>query len=51
MAHCAGMTERLCPWMQVAKQQGEYMAELLKHGKFDVDRGLLDMSDKQTPFK
>lgn len=36
---------------QVAKQQGEYMAEVLKRGKFDQEQGLLEVADRQEPFK
>ncbi|KAF6266031.1 hypothetical protein COO60DRAFT_1633095 [Scenedesmus sp. NREL 46B-D3] len=36
---------------QVAKQQGEYLAEVLRHGSFDQQAGVLQPSHKQAPFK
>eukprot|EP00882_Tetradesmus_deserticola_P003879 GHRQ01004103.1.p1 GENE.GHRQ01004103.1~~GHRQ01004103.1.p1 ORF type:complete len:615 (+),score=301.43 GHRQ01004103.1:630-2474(+) len=36
---------------QVAKQQGEYLAEVLRHGSFDEESGVLRPSRKQAPFK
>jgi hypothetical protein len=37
--------------LQVAKQQGEYLAEVLKRGSFDQQAGVLQPSEKQEPFK
>jgi NADH dehydrogenase FAD-containing subunit len=36
---------------QVAKQQGEYLAEVLRRGSFDQQAGVLQPSEKQEPFK
>uniref|UniRef100_A0A383VLR6 NADH:ubiquinone reductase (non-electrogenic) n=1 Tax=Tetradesmus obliquus TaxID=3088 RepID=A0A383VLR6_TETOB len=36
---------------QVAKQQGEYLAEVLKRGSFDQQAKVLQPNEKQAPFK
>lgn len=37
--------------LQVAKQQGEYLAEVLKRGSFDQQAKVLQPNEKQAPFK
>lgn len=37
--------------LQVAKQQGEYLAEVLTRGSFNQQAKVLQPDEKQAPFK
>lgn len=37
--------------LQVAKQEGEYLASILVSGKFDEKQNTFDLPEKTGPFK
>lgn len=37
--------------LQVAKQEGEYLASILVTGKFDENQNTFDLPEKTGPFK
>jgi hypothetical protein len=36
---------------QVAKQEGEFVADLLQKNSFNADIGTVQLEDKQKPFR
>lgn len=41
----------VCVCSQVAKQEGEFVADLLQKNAFNADIGTVQLEDKQKPFR